>query len=91
MTNIALDDKRGQPKPILDLTAEGIFGMDTEGICTFCNESALRMLGYDSQEDLVGKKHARSDTPYKKGRQHLPGKGMSHYAVLQKGERRLCR
>ena len=55
MTNIALDDKRGQLKLILDSTAEGIFGMDTEGICTFCNESALRMLGYDSQEDLLGK------------------------------------
>lgn len=54
-SNSELNEKRDQLKLILDSTAEGIFGMDTEGICTFCNESALRMLGYDSQEDLLGK------------------------------------
>lgn len=40
---------------ILDSTEEGIYGNDLEGNCTFCNVSCLRILGYRSQEDLLGK------------------------------------
>ena len=39
---------------ILDTTADGIIGLDLSGNCTFCNTSALRMLGYDQSEELVG-------------------------------------
>ena len=38
---------------ILDTTADGIIGLDLDGQCTFCNSSALRMLGYDQSEELV--------------------------------------
>lgn len=41
-------------KLLLDSTAEGIFGMDTEGRLTFCNPAALRLLGYARTEDLLG-------------------------------------
>jgi diguanylate cyclase len=40
---------------ILDSTAEGIFGIDIAGNCTFSNVNCLRMLGYDNQAELVGK------------------------------------
>ena len=40
---------------LLDSTAEGIYGVDTQGICTFVNPACLRMLGYTRQEDLIGK------------------------------------
>ncbi len=40
---------------LLDSTAEGIFGINAEGISTFCNESAARMLGYENGEALVDK------------------------------------
>lgn len=40
---------------ILDSTAEGIFGIDLNGICTFCNKCTLTYLKYESQEDLLGK------------------------------------
>ena len=40
---------------ILDSTAEGIYGMDTEGNCTFCNASCLSILGYDSEAELLNK------------------------------------
>lgn len=40
---------------ILDSTAEGIFGMDLEGYCTFCNQSFLRIFGYESQEEVLEK------------------------------------
>ncbi|WP_404308469.1 chemotaxis protein CheB [Neorhodopirellula lusitana] len=38
---------------LLDSTAEGIFGLDADGACIFCNESAARMLGYESGDELV--------------------------------------
>jgi PAS domain S-box-containing protein len=40
---------------LLDSTAEGIFGLDEQAICTFCNSAALQLLGYESPADLVGK------------------------------------
>lgn len=40
---------------ILDSTAEAIYGMDLSGNCTFCNTSCFKTLGYNSQNDLLGK------------------------------------
>jgi diguanylate cyclase (GGDEF)-like protein/PAS domain S-box-containing protein/putative nucleotidyltransferase with HDIG domain len=40
---------------ILDSTVEAIFGTDTEGNCVFCNKSGIRILGYDSQDELLGR------------------------------------
>lgn len=53
--NSVLEEKREDLKLILDSTAEGIFGLDRDGKCTFFNESGLRMLGYESQDELLGK------------------------------------
>lgn len=41
---------------LLDCTEEGIFGVDPEGICTFCNRSCLQLLGYQKEEDLLGRR-----------------------------------
>jgi PAS domain S-box-containing protein len=56
---------------LLNSTAQGIYGLDLEGRCTFCNPACLRLLGYRSPEDLLGKNmhalvhHTRADeTPY---------------------------
>lgn len=40
---------------ILDSASEGIYGADTNGVCTFVNRSCLRLLGYEREDDLVGK------------------------------------
>jgi two-component system, chemotaxis family, CheB/CheR fusion protein len=42
-------------RALLDSTAEGIYGLDSEGRCTFCNRACLEMLGYDRAEQLIGK------------------------------------
>lgn len=42
-------------KLILDSTVEAIYGIDLEGKCTFCNASCLKLLGYSTQEELLGK------------------------------------
>ncbi len=69
--NAALNENREQLKLILDSTAEGIYGIDTEGVCTFSNESTLKMLGYSGQDELLGMNmhdlihHTRPDgTPF---------------------------
>ena len=56
---------------LLNSTAEAIYGLDLEGDCTFCNPACLRLLGYGSPEDLLGKNmhelihHTRvGGTPY---------------------------
>lgn len=67
----AVHEKDAYIKRLLAFTAEGIFGVDTEGTCTFCNPSGLKILGYESDSELVGKNihrlihHSRADgTPY---------------------------
>jgi len=56
---------------LLDSTAEGIYGEDVQGICTFANAACLRLLGYERESELLGKNmhdlihHTRPDgTPY---------------------------
>ncbi len=57
---------------LLNSTAEAIYGVDLNGVCTFCNPSSLKILGYEKQEDLIGKNmhelihHTRIDgSPYR--------------------------
>jgi diguanylate cyclase (GGDEF)-like protein/PAS domain S-box-containing protein len=55
---------------LLGSVGEGIYGLDTDGRCTFVNDAALAMLGY-AREELYGQPthplihHSRADgTPY---------------------------
>jgi PAS domain S-box-containing protein len=40
---------------LLDSVAEGLFGVDVGGRCTFINRAALKMLGYDREGELLGR------------------------------------
>ena len=40
---------------LLDSTAEGLYGVDIQGRCTFINRAALTMLGYTRESDLLGR------------------------------------
>jgi PAS domain S-box-containing protein len=60
----------GQLQALLESTAEGIYGVDAGGCCTFMNQAALDMLGF-RWEEVVGRDvhslihHTREDgTPY---------------------------
>ncbi|MDD3947820.1 MAG: PAS domain S-box protein, partial [Clostridia bacterium] len=50
-----LKDSRERLRLLLDSAAEGIYGIDNKNICTFCNKSCLRLLGYHKSEELIGK------------------------------------
>ena len=40
---------------LLDSTAEGIYGVDMNGICTFSNAACLALLGYERGEEMLGR------------------------------------
>lgn len=52
---------------LLDSVPEAIYGIDAAGNCTFCNPAFLKMMGYESAGDVVGKNvhklihHTRAD------------------------------
>jgi PAS domain S-box-containing protein len=55
------------PTLLLDFAAEGIVSLDATGQCTYCNATSLTLLGYDDEQQLLGKNfheqvhHTRSD------------------------------
>ena len=40
---------------LLDSTAEAIIGIGPDGLCSFVNPACVRMLGYNSAEELIGR------------------------------------
>lgn len=54
--NKEIKENQDQLQLILDSTVEGICGIDQSGNCIFINKSAVEMLGYDDQNELIGKK-----------------------------------
>lgn len=46
--------KENRLSSILNSSSEGMYGVDQNGICTFCNPKALSLLGYNQENDLVG-------------------------------------
>jgi len=54
MTEV-LRESKGTIHLLLNSAAEGIYGIDMNGDCTFCNNSCLRLLGYNSPDELLGK------------------------------------
>jgi diguanylate cyclase (GGDEF)-like protein/PAS domain S-box-containing protein len=53
--NRLLTDSEAQVRLLLDSSGEGIFGIDTQGICTFANPACLRLLGFADASELIGK------------------------------------
>ncbi len=48
-----LKESEAYSRLILQSVAEGIFGTDADGRCTYANDAAQKMLGYDTEE-LIG-------------------------------------
>ena len=71
---------------LLDSMAEGAYGIDTDGNCTFVNQALLRILHYDAAEELIGRHiheaihHSRADGS------HYPAKECDMYQAYQRLE-----
>ena len=48
-------DTAALAKLLLDSTGEGIYGVDLDGNCTFVNPACVRLLGFESAEELLGR------------------------------------
>jgi len=67
----ALHDSHDELHRLLNSMAEGMYGVDTNGNCTFVNRSCLQILGYQHDNELLGKNmhelihHSHADgSPY---------------------------
>ncbi|RMF44726.1 MAG: PAS domain S-box protein [Planctomycetota bacterium] len=47
--------REAQLRTLLDAAAEGLYGLDLEGRCTFANRACAQMLGYEGERELLGK------------------------------------
>ena len=62
-----VNESEQQIRLLLNSTAEGIYGIDINGCCTFINQSGLEILGYTSAEQLINSEihklihHSRPD------------------------------
>lgn len=50
----ALRERDVRISSLLNSTAEGIYGLDLDGKCTFANQACVDLLGYDSADELLG-------------------------------------
>ncbi len=51
----ALARKEDELRLLLESTSDGIFGLDADSRITFANTAAVRLLGYERAEELVGR------------------------------------
>ncbi|WP_455205690.1 PAS domain S-box protein [Kaarinaea lacus] len=63
----SIKEKQDHIQLLLDSTEEAIYGIDLNGVCTFANAACLKILGYKTESELIGKEihglihHSRSD------------------------------
>jgi diguanylate cyclase (GGDEF)-like protein/PAS domain S-box-containing protein len=82
---VSLKNSVEEMRSLLNSMAEGAYGMDIEGICTFVNTSFLKILGYDNAEQVVGKKiHDLIQHSYADGRAYPMLNGKICDAFLHK-------
>jgi diguanylate cyclase (GGDEF)-like protein/PAS domain S-box-containing protein len=52
---LALEESRLDLQRMMDSITEGMYGVDTEGNCTFVNKAFLTILGFETAEEVLGK------------------------------------
>lgn len=82
----ALRDSENKFKLLLSSAAEAIYGLDTHGLCTFCNPACIKILGYDCESDLLGKSMHKLIHHHKRDGTVYPENECKIYLSFQKGE-----
>lgn len=52
---LKIAESKSEIRLLLDSTAEGIYSINQSGLCTLINKSALQMLGYNSESEVIGR------------------------------------
>lgn len=55
LAELAIKESRENLQLLLDSMAEGAYGVDNNGNCTFINNAFLHLLGYDDSSEIVGR------------------------------------
>jgi diguanylate cyclase (GGDEF)-like protein/PAS domain S-box-containing protein len=71
---------------LLNSTVEAIYGVDLNGICTFCNNGCLRILGYKNHDELIGKNMHRQIHHKRRDGTPIPEEECSMVRAMRKGE-----
>jgi two-component system, sensor histidine kinase and response regulator len=70
---------------LLEGAPEAIYGIDTDGKTTFCNAACLRMLGYDSLSEVLGRNLHNLAHYSKADGSHYPVEECPMYEALRTG------
>ncbi|MGA2813843.1 MAG: response regulator, partial [Candidatus Acidiferrum sp.] len=54
-SELRLSEEEERIRLLLESTGEAIYGVDNNGHCTFCNRAMLRMLRFESRENVMGR------------------------------------
>ncbi|EXJ14038.1 response regulator [Imhoffiella purpurea] len=75
----SLRESEARSRMLLESTGEGIYGVDTDGICIFCNPAGARMLGHRSPAALTGcDMHQRVHHSHPDGTPYSPEQCKAH-------------
>lgn len=81
----ALNQSVDRIQLLLNSTAEGIYGIDLDDNCTFCNDSCLKLLGYAHESELLGRNmHSQIHGKYPDGSEY-PVQECPMYQAFQNG------
>jgi PAS domain S-box-containing protein len=53
--DLTLRESEARVRLLLDSAGEGVYGVDVHGTCTFCNPAALKLLGFESADQVLGR------------------------------------
>ncbi len=71
---------------LLNSAAEGVYGIDMHGNCTFCNAACVRILGYSREKELLGRNmHWQIHMKHADG-SHFPAEECRIFQAFHKGE-----
>jgi PAS domain S-box-containing protein len=81
-----LSGRESDLRSLLNSTAEAIYGIDMQGLCTFCNQALLTMVGYPDDSLVVGRNmHDLLHHSYADGR-HFPVEECRIFKAFQIGQ-----
>lgn len=89
-TEEALQQGADRIEMLLNSVAEGIYGVDRQGDCTFINSAGLHMLGYQEETELIGKQRAQPDSSHACGWVSLPRCGVPSVRLPEISGKRPC-
>ncbi len=79
-----LYDSQKRLQMFMDSIAEGMYGVDTEGNCTFVNTALLRILGYEHEDELLGQNmHERIHYAHADGSDYPASECHAYQAYIQ--------